>query len=188
MISVERTHGQNEYTTPLLRLNVGLPSHIEITSEFEYVPKKDRLGDAAVGAKWAPIQGKLSFGVETLVLLPVREGDDGVGFEGQVLATLRGENVVVHLNGGGFHDARSSHAEDGWRGSLLMELPLNTVRPGAEVFVVKKNGDSADLRVGPGVIVDLGRFDVRAGLHAGITEKAPDLDFSFWVGFKFPFQ
>lgn len=70
----------------------------------------------------------------------------------------------------------------------MLELPLKAIRPGAEVFVKKKNGDSADVRIGPGVILDVGPFDVRAGVHAGITENSPDLAFSLWIGFKISFQ
>jgi hypothetical protein len=188
LIGIERERGHNKYSTPLVRLNIGLPEHAEIVSELEYGPREGRLGDAAVGAKWAPIQGGLALGVETLALLPVRENDAGLGFEGQLLATLQGERAVLHVNAGGFHDARSSPSESGWRGSVLVEVPLDGFRPGVEAFAKQKEGESVDVRIGSGVIVALGRFDLRAGLHAGVTREAPDLTFSLWIATKFPFR
>jgi hypothetical protein len=85
---VERERGEIEVLTPLLRTNFGLPNKLELISEFEYVPKEGELGDGAAGVKWVSFHGALSFGIETLALLPVKSGDDGVGVESQLIATL----------------------------------------------------------------------------------------------------
>ena len=186
LVELETERSDSTLTTPLLRMNFGLPAHAEFVTEFEYVPSDGRPGDAAVGAKWAPIRGTPALGVETLALLPAREGDRGLGFEGQLLATLKGKDAILHINGGGFFDPRSSRTEAGWRGSALVELPLNGIRPGFEAFAKQQFGDRVDARIGVGAIVDFGRFDLRTGVHAGVTPEAPDITVSLWLGTKFP--
>jgi hypothetical protein len=188
LFEIERQHGHDKVTTPLLRMNLGLPGHAEIKTELEYVPRNDRLGDAAIGAKWVPIGGTPAIGIETLALLPVRENDQGVGFEGQLLATLEGRDAAIHVNGGGFYDPRPVSTEAGWRGSVLVELLLDRFRPGLEAFAKQEFGKSVDGRLGLGAIVDFARFDVRAGLHAGVSHEAPDVMFSLWITTKFPIR
>jgi hypothetical protein len=95
LIQVERAEGETEYVSPLLRANIGLPKKIELISEFEYLPEEQEFGDGALGIKWVPVLGSLSFGIETLTLLPVRPGDDGIGIESQLLATWRNHGVQV---------------------------------------------------------------------------------------------
>jgi hypothetical protein len=184
VIEVERKQGQDTFTAPLLRLNLGLPGDLELTSELEYVPREDHLGDAAVGAKWVPFRGRPSFGVEASALLPVRDGDDGLGFEGQLLATLKGQDVLFHVNGGGFYDARPAAIEAGWRGSALVEFTLDGVRTGIEAFAKRELEKDVDGRIGAGVIADLGPFELRAGIHAGVTHEAPDVVVSLWIARK----
>jgi hypothetical protein len=185
LIRVERDGGHDTVSTPLLRLNLGLPGHAELVSEFEYVPREGRLGDAAIGAKWVPFRGTPAVGVEALALLPVREDDRGLGFEGQIVTTLPRRDVVLHVNGGGFYDARPTVPEAGWRASALVEVPLEGFRPGLEAFAKQEFGKGVDGRTGLGMIVNLGRFDLRAGLHAGVTREAPDFVVSFWIATKF---
>ena len=36
LLEIEREDHQNAYTSPLIRLNFGLPPHFEVTSEFAY--------------------------------------------------------------------------------------------------------------------------------------------------------
>jgi hypothetical protein len=40
--------------------------------------------------------------------------------------------------------------------------------------------------MGPGVIIDLGRFDFRTAVHLGLTDSAPDVQTSFWITTKIP--
>ena len=190
IIKVERAERTTDFVSPLLRMNFGLPDKIEVVSEFEYKPEQHELGDGAIGIKWAPMQGPLSFGVETLLLLPVRSGDDAVGLESQLLATWRGpdQGLRVHMNAGGFHDPRGSATENGWRASLLAEYTENSLRPGLELFVKQNKGQDADVRLGAGLIKDAGQFEIRTAVHIGITSQAPDMVFNVWLSMKLPFR
>lgn len=190
LVQVEREGGATQYVSPLLRANFGFPYKVELISEFEYLPEEHEFGDGASGIKWAPMQGPLSFGIETLALLPVRPGDDGVGVESQLLATWRGHNrgVQVHVNAGGFHDPRGSETENGWRASVLTELTDSSFRPGIELFAKQKSGEDADVRLGVGVIKDVGQFQIRSAIHAGLTDQASDVVFNIWFSMKIPFR
>ena len=189
LIRVDDTRTGTEILSPLSRINFGLPTKIELISELEYLPDKGRLGDGALGLKWVPIFGPtLSVGVETLALLPVRPGDSGLGLESQLVVTFWTDEMRVHVNAGGVTDARVSPSEDGWRASILVEFLHDQYRPGVELFAKQIDGDQADVRLGAGLIYDIGRFDFRTGIHAGLTEKAPKLSFNFWIAAEFPFQ
>jgi hypothetical protein len=186
LIRVEREAGKNEWASPLLRVNVGLPHRLEVVSEIEYLPAAGRLGDAAVGVKWVPFLESLSFGIETLALLPVSSAG-GAGVEISLLATHRvGELVLTHLNLSGFHDARPSPAESGWKAGLLGELRLGRFRPGVEIFARQVRGEPAQVLAGPGVILKLGPIDLRSGIHFGLTPRASDVAASLWVASALP--
>ena len=58
-------------SSPLLRLNFGLPRGVELIGELEVRPGRGGLTDVAIGAKWVPVRGRWSLGTETLLLLPV---------------------------------------------------------------------------------------------------------------------
>ena len=149
LIKANQKDGDTEVAAPLLRANFGLPNKFELISEFEYLPEDGKFGDGAAGFKWVPLFGSTwSFGIETLALLPVRPGDDGVGVEAQLLSTFWSERFRLHINAGGFHDARVSLSEDGWRASLLAEFPCDGYRPGIELFAKKVEDNSTDARAG----------------------------------------
>ncbi len=181
LVKVEREHGENEYFSPLVRANLGLGHDLEIVSELEYSQDEDRVSDAAVGLKWARLESSLGIGVETLALLPVTASQDGLGVEAQLLATLRRGPFRVHLNAGGFYDGRPTPSERGGRASLLGEVRWGRLRPGLELFAKKVSGEPTVVQLGPGVVVDAGRFDIRAAVHGGLTSEAPDLVLSLWV-------
>jgi hypothetical protein len=187
LVRVVRDGDANEYTSPLLRVNLGLPSNIELVSEFEYRADEGRVGDAAMGFKWVPFMSALSLGIETLALLPVSQ-DGGAGVESNLLATWRHRALRVHVNAGGFHDDRPADAETGWKAGTIVELRLDRFRPGVEVFGKQEVGEPAQVLLGPGVIVDFGAFDVRAGLHVGLTDEAPDLVPNLWITTKLPLR
>jgi len=186
LVKVERENSENEYFSPLLRANLGLGHNLEIGGELEYSQDKDRVSDAAVGLKWARLESSLGIGVETLALLPVTASQDGLGVEAQFLSTYRTGVVSLHLNAGGFYDGRPAPSERGGRASLLGEVRWSRLRPGLELFAKKVSGERTVVQLGPGVIIDAGRFDVRAAVHAGLTREAPDLALSFWVSGDFP--
>ncbi len=186
LVKVEREHSENEYFSPLARANLGLGHDLEFITELEYSQDEDRVSDAAVGLKWARLGTSLGIGVETLALLPVTAGQDGLGGEGQLLATYRTGPFSVHLNAGGFYDGRPAPSERGGRASLLGEVRWGRLRPGLELFAKKVSGEPMVVQFGPGVIIDAGRFDVRAAVHAGLTREAPDLTLSLWVSWDLP--
>jgi hypothetical protein len=185
---IERDGEVNGYTSPLLRVNLGLPRNVEVVSEFEYRPDEGRVGDAAMGFKWVPFLSTLSIGVETLALLPVSTGAGGAGVESLLLATWRARALRVHVNAGGLYDARPDEPESGWKAGTIVELRLRRLRPGLELFARQTEDEPARVLLGPGVIVDVGAFDVRAGLHVGLSDAAPDLTPSLWVTTKLPLR
>jgi hypothetical protein len=187
LIRLKHDAGTNEYASPLLRVNFGFPYHIELVSEFEYLPEEARVGDAAIGFKWIPLMDMASLGVELLALLPVSE-EGGAGFESSLLATYRvGELFRTHVNVAGFYDARPSPAEWGWKAGAIGELRVSAFRPGLEVFAKRVFGEPVQLLAGPGVIVKLGPVDVRSGVHFGLTQEAADVTASLWVTGALPF-
>jgi hypothetical protein len=184
LIRVEREEHDNRYASPLLRVNLGVLRNLEVISELEYDTEEDRVGDGAAGIKWASSTRPSSIGVETLALLPVTSGHSGAGLESQLLATFRWPALRVHCNAGGFYDPRGKELERGLRGSLLLEAERGRARYGGELFARRRHGEGLHLEAGPGVIVDLGRFDVRTALHVGLTSEAPDFRASLWVSWK----
>ena len=107
VLRFRRDLGTSVYSSPLLRLNLGLPHAIELIGEMEVRPGKGGLTDAAFGAKWVPLRGSWSLGMETLLLLPVPDAG-GAGVESQLVVTYRdsAERLRLHLNAGGFYDGR----------------------------------------------------------------------------------
>ncbi len=189
LFKLERDGGETEVVAPLTRLNFGLPGKFELISELEYAPEEDAFAEGALGAKWVPVFGDaMSFGIETLALMPVRPGDQGAGVEAQLVATRWGERVRTHVNAGGFHDPRGADEENGWRASVLSEFPREGWRPGVELFAKQVDGEDADVRAGLGVIYDFGGLDLRAGAHAGLTDAAPDAALNVWISTKLAFR
>ena len=189
LFRIERERRENAYASPLLRFNLGLPGNREFVSEFEYRPDEGKVADAAVGFKWIPLMRSLSVGMETLVLLPVSSPQNkGAGVESLLLATLRVHALRVHVNAGGFYDARPEASEGGWKSSGLVEVRLGRLRPGVEVFAKQVRAQPVQVLAGLGIIFDVGPFDLRAGLHVGLTGAAADLSPSLWVTSKFPLR
>lgn len=184
LLRVERDDHDSRYTSPLLRLNLGVVRGFELVSELEYDLESSRLGDGGLGLKWATQEAPLRVGVETLALLPVSSLQSGVGVESQLLATWRLEDVRIHANAGGFYDPRPREIERGWRASLLVEAERRPVRLGAELFAKQIHGEGVRVEAGPGVIWGIGPIDVRAGLHAGLSSEAPDLRASLWLSWE----
>ena len=86
VLRLRRDRGDSVYSSPLLRLNLGLPHAVELITELEVRPGNGGLTDAAIGAKWVPVRGRWSLGTETLLLLPVPNAG-GVGIESQLVVT-----------------------------------------------------------------------------------------------------
>jgi hypothetical protein len=186
VLRLRRDVGDSVYSSPLLRLNLGLPNAVEIIGELEVRPGHGGLTDAAIGAKWVPLRGRWSFGTETLLLLPVPSAS-GLGLESQLVVTYRdqADRLRLHLNGGGFYDGRPESAEKGWRASVLAEIRSGRYRPGLEVFARRSGSRPVEVLVGPGLIVDVGRMDLRLGVHFGATTAAPDFVLDAWAATAF---
>ena len=182
LLRLRRERGDDVYSSPLLRLNFGLPHRVELISELEYRPGNEGVADAALGFKWVPLKKRLSFGAETLFLLPVSSAG-GTGLEVNLLTTYRDDQsgFRLHLNGGGFYDARPAPNAKGWRASVLAELERGRFRPGLELFARRIGSAPVEVLFGPGVIVSVGRADVRLGLHFGLTAAASDVVADVWV-------
>lgn len=170
--------------TPLSRINYGIGAHFEVISELEYAVDERELDEGALGFKWAKLENGRGFGVETLILLPVRSELDGAGIESQLIRTWSQERSRVHVNAGAFYDPRGASTERGWRASALAEFPRDRLRPGVELFV--RDSDTTDTRMqaGVGLIATLERVEIRTGLHVGLNDAAPDLEASMWLSWK----
>ena len=182
LLRLRRDEGEHLYSSPLLRLNLGVPHGLELISEFEVRPGRGGLADAAVGGKWVPLRGRWSVGNETLLLLPVSD-TGGAGVESQLVLTYRddGRGMRVHVNAGGFYDGRPEPTEKGWRASTLAELRRGRYRPGLEVFARKIGAAPVEVLAGPGVIIAMGPMDVRLALHVALTRSAPDVVLDLWA-------
>ena len=124
------------------------------------------------------------FGVETLVLLPVRSELDGVGIESQVISTWQRERSRVHVNAGAFYDPRGLPTERGWRASALAEFRRDRLRPRVELFVRDSNTTDTRMQAGVSLIASLERVEIRTGLHVGLNDAAADLEASVWLSWK----
>ena len=183
-LKLRRDDSESTRAAPLSRVNFGIGDHYEVISELEYAIDEHRFADGAFGFKWASLADGRGIGVETLVLVPVNSEQSGSGLESQLLRTWQQETWRMHLNAGAYYDPRGGETERGWRGSILAEFPRERVRPGVELFVRDPRGADARALAGFGAIVSLERFEVRTGLHVGLTDEAPDLEASIWFSSK----
>ena len=188
MIQWTRDGGDDASSSPLLRLNLGLPAHTELSAEMEYSQDTNRIEDAAVGGKWIPWVSDISLGIEALALLP-RSGETRTGFEASLLMTTRTEPLLLHMNAGGFDDRRPEKAEQGWKGSVLLEyLGEVSWRPGIELSAKRIGSEPEQVTAGAGAIVPFDSFDVRFGARFGLTNAAPDVTASLWIGGELPLR
>lgn len=185
LLRVRHDGPDTAYISPLLRVNLGLPGSTEIVSEFEHRADVNGEDDLALGFKWVPIHWRIDIGVETLALLPIADDQSDAGVESQLLATFRRDHWRLHLNAGGVYDGRPEPSESGWRTSGLVEYRIGRWKPGVEIFARRLTGAELEMLAGTGLIVDVGRFDVRVGVHAGLTDASPDLTTNLWVASKF---
>ena len=185
LLEIEKTGSDSERHTPLANLNFGVGPRFEINSELEHAPDSDEgLDDAAVGFKWAAPRGAVRIGVETLALLPVQSEQSGAGMSSQFLVTLEREQWTLHGNAGLFYDPRSAETEQGWRASALAEFPRDELRPGVELFVRDSDTSETQMLAGVGLIASLEHMEIRAGLHVGLNDAAPDLEGNVWLSWK----
>jgi hypothetical protein len=58
------------------------------------------------------------------------------------------------------------------------------MRPGVELFVRDSDLSETRAQAGVGLIASLPRVEIRAGLHVGLNDAAPDLEGSVWLSWK----
>ena len=122
------------------------------------------------------------------MLLPVTSEQSGVGVESVLAISYMPEKFRIHVNAGGFHDARPEINENGWKSSFLFQLTdLGMLRPGFEVYAKQVRHEDYEVVAGPGFRFDFGPFDFRAGVHFRLNDAAPDVASSFWITTKIPF-
>jgi hypothetical protein len=131
------------------------------------------------------VPGKLAFGTELLALLPVSDAG-GIGVEAQALATYRPGPLRFHLNAGGSSDGRADPSEQALRASTLVELDLGAARPGLELFMKRVSDEPIEVLAGVGSIANVWRFQIRLGVHAGLTEASSDLVADLWLATEIP--
>lgn len=183
-----RDKGENSYSSPLWRVNLGLPRRLELVSEFVYQADSKMLGDAVAGLKWVPFSGESwAAGIEALAFLPVSESV-GSGTQNTLILTVLKDNLLLHINAGGFTDMRPLTMGSGWQTSALAEISMGRFRPGLELLAKQIGSAPAQVSLDPGLIVDCGKFDVRLGVRLGLTEAAPDLSSELWISFKLPLR
>jgi hypothetical protein len=166
LLMVEREAGENEWTAPLFRVNLGFPGDFEAITEAELKPDSGELSDAAVGVKWIPLRRSFALGVEMLVLPPL-PSRPGAGVEATTVASIFAQPMRLHVN-------------------LLGEVETGPLRPGLEIAMKTVRGEPSQIAAGGGAILNLGAIDLRAGVHLGLTADAPDIRASFWVTSKLP--
>jgi len=185
LVQYQVERDKESYSSPLVRLNLGLTAHTEILAEAEYSQETDRVEEAAVGGKWIPWPGSLAFGAEVLTLLP-RSGESDYGVEATLLMTVREASLLTHANLGAIEDRRPSEHESGWKGGVLLEWLQAQWRPGVELFAKQLNSEPEQASAGIGAIFPFDSLDVRIGVRAGLTNAAPDLTASIWISGNFP--
>lgn len=184
LLRLQRRDSDTERSAPLSRVNYGIGTHYEAISELEYAIDEDRFAEGAFGFKWANLAAGRGIGVETLVLVPVHSELSGAGIESQFLRTWQQPSWRLHVNAGAFYDPRSAETERGWRASLLAEFPRGRIRPGVEFLAKDPRSADERVQVGGGVITTLDRVEIRAGLHFGVSDAAPDVEASLWFAWR----
>jgi len=185
LLRVRHDGSDTAYITPLLRLELGLPASIELRLNYQHRADAPTDDELAVGFKWVPIHWRVDVGIDTLTLLPVGSEETGGGVQSQLVATYRHDAWQAHINAGGIYDARESPTQSGWRTSGLVEYRIGRWKPGVELFVRRLTHDDLEVITGPGVIIDMGRFDLRIGVEAGLTDVSPDVATNIWLGTTF---
>ncbi|HSG63448.1 MAG TPA: hypothetical protein VLD39_00540 [Gammaproteobacteria bacterium] len=181
---VQREESTSRRSSPLTRANYGLGPNTEIISELEYSADAHELAEGALGFKWVRRSGARGIGVETLALLPVRDGQSGSGIESQLLVSFVDEHRQLHINVGGFYDSRSRETERGWRASVFVEFPRDGFEPGVELFVKDADGEEARIQAGLGLIKPFRFLELRTSVHIGLSDAAPDVEADLWLAWR----
>ncbi|MBI5814841.1 MAG: hypothetical protein HZB29_04440 [Nitrospinae bacterium] len=172
--------GENHANSLLARFNVGLPSHLEIISEFKYGGAPVKLDEMGMGLKWVPLHGAVNMGVEVLIAPPL-EGENRAGVEAVYLASVYWGSWAMHMNAGGFSDERPARPERGWKAGYIIENDFGVLRPGAEIFGKGAESGESQAYAGFGVIIPIEAFDMRCGFDWGLNAASSAFIANIWV-------
>jgi len=191
--NLERTDGKNTISTPSVVLNYGIAPRLELVGEFRLEVSPDvEIADPALSLKGVLKEGVLqdkpglSVAVEGGLLLPSSLPDEQrVGFEVVAIVSGKLAPITVHVNGGGGLD-RGGHVFGIW--GVIGEAPLHPKlrlvgEVNGEIIQSERPNNSALL----GLIWQPTSRNVflDAGVRRGISEAAPDWQFTIGVTFGF---
>src|SRR5262245_45146982 len=191
--SLERSNGQNTFTTPSVVLNYGVAKNWEAVGEFRlHVSPSVQVVDPSLSLKGVIREGILqekpgpSVAVEVGPLLPSTLPNEGhFGFEGIGIVSAGLGPFTVHLNGGGGIDRVDARAFAIW--GVIGELPVvRSLRVVGEIAGEDVRGELPNhaaligfiWQAAPSVAVD-------AGLRRGLTDGAPAWQITAGVTFGF---
>ncbi len=194
--NLEHTKGENTFRIPSLVLNYGFLENWEIVGEFTLEEGGHDLNIVDPGLflkgvlREGVLQGKdrLGIAVEAGPLLPSTvRGERGVGFEGIGILTGRLSRFTYHLNLGGGVQRTDAKPFAIW--GVIGELPVvPDFRLVAEVNGESVRGERANNSVLIGFIWKPTSANVYldAGVRRGITDAAPEWQFTLGLTFGFP--
>lgn len=182
----DHQQGSATYSSPLVNINFGLPHDLEIVSELWYQPGVSRVANAATGIKWVPYTSDtIGYAIETIAHLPTTQNSNA-GVESTLITTMRRDNLLLHINVGGFTDPSPLTNGTGWTTGVLTEVLIGRFRPGLEFFLKKIDSQEIQATMTAGLITEFQHFDVRMGLTTGFTRTTPDISANLWVSAKIP--
>ena len=194
-VTLERSDGEETFTSPQLVLNYGLTSELEVIGEFEVVDpfgNDAEIVDAAVLLKGVLREGALqdqqglSFAVEAGVLIP-STGSDRFGLEGIGIVSGALSSLTYHLNFGGGLDRADGQKFVVW--GAILEYPVSSsLRLVGEINGESVNNEAADNSALLGFIWESpssgNSFD--GGIRRGISSAATDWEIT--LGWTFSLQ
>ena len=194
--NLERTGRQNSIATPSMVLNYGVAKNLELVGEFRLeVSPQVEISDPGLSLKGVVKKRVLqdkpgpSVAVEAGLLFPSSlPGEHSVGFQAVGIVSGRLAPVTVHVNGGGGLD-RVGHLFGIW--GVIGELPLHSkFRLVGEVNGESTEGERPNNSALLGVIWQptSKNLFLDAGVRRGISDAAPDWQFTIGLTFGFWLQ
>ncbi len=191
--NLERTRGKNTIATPGMVVNYGVATRLELVGEFRLeVSPEVEIIDPALSLKGVVKEGVLqdkpglSVAVEAGMLFPATlPRERGVGFEADGIVSGKLALVTLHVNGGGGLD-RGGQLFGIW--GVIGELPLHSkLRLVGEVNGETTQGERPNNSALLGVIWQptSKNLFLDAGVRRGISDAAPDWQFTIGLTFGF---
>jgi hypothetical protein len=192
--NLDRINGRNTIVIPHVVVNYGVAKRVELVAEFrlEVSPHVD-IADPGLFVKGILKEGVLqdkpgiSVAVEAGPLLPSTLRDErGVGFQAVGIVSGKLDPVMMHVNGGG-GVSRDGRLFGSW--GVIGEVPLHSrLRLVGEVNGESVDGERPNNSALLGVIWQptSANLFLDAGVRRGISQAAPDWQFTIGMTFGFP--